>query len=184
MKESKLKPWKTLSTENLLDSRWLRVDKETCELPTGKVISDFYTIWQPDWVLILAEDAQGRFLMERQYRQGTHSISLEFPAGIIDKGETPLEAAKRELQEECAHGGGAWKFLREFPMNPDRHRGRFFVVSATGVLPSGNTHFDSTENIETLFYSKEQVLAAIRSCEMNHPHQIASFLLYLDMYKR
>ena len=176
--KTKDKTWKTISSMPLLDSRWLRVDKEVCELPDGKVIDDFYTLWQPDWVLILARDADGKWIMTRQYRHGTHSVALEFPAGIIDKGEAPLDAAHRELQEECAFAGGTWKYLREFPMNPDRHRGRYFVVLADGVSKQGETHFDATEDIDSLRLSTEEVLEKMRNGEMNHPLQIAAFLLY------
>ena len=139
----KLSNWKILDSETLLDSRFLKVNKEMCELPDGKIIPDFYTLWQPDWVLVLAQNADGFWLMERQYRHGTGKVSLEFPAGIVEAGEAPIDAAKRELQEECAFGGGSFEFLAELPMNPDRHRGRFFVVRATGVVQSGETHFDS-----------------------------------------
>ena len=92
-----------MSSEFLVDAPWLKVAKETCELPNGKVIDDFYTLWQPDWVLILARTAEGKWVMTEQYRHGTGKIALEFPAGIIDKGETPEEAAIRELQEECGY---------------------------------------------------------------------------------
>ena len=98
-----MKPWKLLSSEFLVDAPWLKVAKETCELPNGKVIDDFYTLWQPDWVLILARTTEGKWVMTEQYRHGTGKIALEFPAGIIDKGETPEEAAIRELQEECGY---------------------------------------------------------------------------------
>ena len=98
-----MKPWKLLSSEFLVDAPWLKVAKEKCELPNGKVIDDFYTLWQPDWVLILARTTKGKWVMTEQYRHGTGKIALEFPAGIIDKGETPEEAAVRELQEECGY---------------------------------------------------------------------------------
>ena len=98
-----MNPWKLLKTEYLVDAPWLKVAKETCELPNGKVIDDFYTLWQPDWVLILARTAEGKWVMTEQYRHGTGKIALEFPAGIIDKGETPEQAALRELQEECGY---------------------------------------------------------------------------------
>jgi 8-oxo-dGTP pyrophosphatase MutT (NUDIX family) len=172
------KNWRTVSSKPILDSRWLRVNQEVCELPNGKVINDFYTLWQPDWVLILARDTEGKWIMTRQYRHGIHAESLEFPAGIIDKGETPLEAAVRELQEECAFAGGNWTLLREFPMNPDRHRGRFFVVLAEGVSLQGKTRLDETEDIEVFRFSSEEIENKMRSGEMVHPHQIAAFLLY------
>ncbi len=178
MCEHKLMPWKVLGSESLLDTRFLKVQRETCELSNGTIIPDFYTVWQPDWVLVLAQDAEGLWLMERQYRHGTRKISLEFPAGIVESGEDPVGAARRELQEECAFAGGCFEFLAELPINPDRHRGRFLVVRAAGVLPSGETHFDSSENIETLRFSTEEVLKRMRSGEIDHPHQIAAFFLY------
>ena len=178
MSMNKKKAWRTVASKPLLDSRWLRVNQETCELPNGKIIDDFYTLWQPDWVLILARDIEGKWIMTHQYRHGIHAESLEFPAGIIDPGETPLEAAQRELQEECAFAGGRWTFLREFPMNPDRHRGRFFVVLADGVTANGKTKFDDTEDIDSLRLTTEEIEEKMRSGEMVHPHQIAAFLLY------
>ena len=52
------KAWQFLSKKTILDSRWLRVDQEKCLLPNGKVIDDFYTMSQPDWVLILARTTE------------------------------------------------------------------------------------------------------------------------------
>lgn len=173
-----LTPWKTLSAEPILDTSYLNVEKERCELPSGTVISDFYTLWQPDWVLILASTAKGEWILESQYRHGVKKVSLEFPAGIIDAKESPIEAARRELQEECAYGGGTFECLAEMPVNPDRHRGRFFVVRAKGVSPQGSTRFDPGEDIETRLYSTASVLQKMRSGEMFHPHQIAAFFLY------
>lgn len=187
-----MKPWKLLKTEYLVDAPWLKVAKETCELPNGKVIDDFYTLWQPDWVLILARTAEGKWVMTEQYRHGTGKIALEFPAGIIDKGETPEQAALRELQEECGYGldssttpialcapGSAQndtiRFIGTFPVNPDRHRGVFHVVFIDGVVKNGSTHFDSTEDIESLELSDEELQKKMADGTFNHPLQIAGY---------
>ena len=66
-----MKPWKLLDSEFLVNAPWLKVAKEKCELPNGKVIDDFYTLWQPDWVLILARTTEGKWVMTEQYRHGT-----------------------------------------------------------------------------------------------------------------
>lgn len=187
-----MNPWKLLKTEYLVDAPWLKVAKETCELPNGKVIDDFYTLWQPDWVLILARTAEGKWVMTEQYRHGTGKIALEFPAGIIDKGETPEQAALRELQEECGYGldssttpialcapGSAQndtiRFIGTFPVNPDRHRGIFHVVFIDRVVKGGSTHFDSTEDIESLELSDEELQKKIADGTFNHPLQIAGY---------
>ena len=182
-----------MDSEFLVDAPWLKVAKEKCELPNGKVIDDFYTLWQPDWVLILARTTDGKWVMTEQYRHGTGKIALEFPAGIIDKGETPEEAAVRELQEECGFclregrfplgggndsaGGGHDNitYLGSFPVNPDRHRGKFHVVFIDGVERLGKTHFDETEDIETFLYTDEEFQAKIADGSFDHPLQIAGY---------
>ena len=175
-----MKLWKLLDSKYLVDAPWLKVAKETCELPNGKVIDDFYTLWQPDWVLILARTADGNWVMTEQYRHGTGKISLEFPAGILNKGETPVQAALRELQEECAYAGNGdnAKFIGTFPVNPDRHRGVFHVVFVDGVKRAGSTNFDSTEEIETRELSDEDLQKKMADGTFNHPLQMAGYLKY------
>ena len=67
----------------------------------------FHLLEAPDWVNVVpvVPDAQGRrcFLMVRQYRQGIRRITVEFPAGLIEAGETPAAAAGRELFEETGY---------------------------------------------------------------------------------
>jgi len=203
-----MKPWKMLNSELLVDAPWLKVAKETCELPNGKVIDDFYTLWQPDWVMILARTVEGNWVMTEQYRHGTGKIALEFPAGIIDKGETPEQAAIRELQEECGYVvtnkanmatpqqvrgdkdafdesfdesgdpgtvAGVTKYLGNFPVNPDRHRGRFHVVFIDGVERLGNTSFDDTEDIESWTISDEELQEKMANGTFDHPLQMAGY---------
>ena len=189
-----MKPWKLLNTEYLVDAPWLKVAKEKCELPNGKVIDDFYTLWQPDWVLILARTAEGKWVMTEQYRHGSGKIALEFPAGIIDKGETPEQAALRELQEECGYSLDERRETRDergetrderslvylgvFPVNPDRHRGKFHVVFIDGVIKNGSTHFDSTEEIESCEMSDEELQKKMADGSFNHPLQMAGYLKF------
>lgn len=173
-----MKPWKLLDTEYLVNAPWLKVAKEKCELPNGKVIDDFYTLWQPDWVMILARTVEGKWVMTEQYRHGTGKIALEFPAGIIDKGETPEQAAIRELQEECGYGLDERRpitYLGSFSVNPDRHRGRFHVVFFDGVERIGNTSFDDTEDIESFTLSNEELQEKMANGTFDHPLQIAGY---------
>lgn len=170
-----MKPWKLLDTEYLVDAPWLKVAKEKCELPNGKVIDDFYTLWQPDWVLILARTAQDNWVMTEQYRHGSQAIELEFPAGIINKGETPEQAALRELQEECGYGAKAAKYLGSLPVNPDRHRGKFHIVFIDGVVKAGGTHFDSTEDIESFELSDDELQKKMADGTFCHPLQMAGY---------
>lgn len=60
----------------------------------------FYIYSSSDGVLACLLDDLGNFLLVRQYRQNINSYTLEFPAGGVEKGETPMEAIKREVREE------------------------------------------------------------------------------------
>lgn len=70
----------------------------------------FFLLDAPDWITVipLIIDSKGIdcFLMVEQFRHGNDKITLEFPAGMIDKGELPVIAAKRELLEETGYAAG------------------------------------------------------------------------------
>ncbi len=77
--------------------------------PNGEVGS-FYLLDAPDWVTVISLMTNSKgidcFLMVEQYRHGSDEITYEFPAGMVDKGELPLIAAKREVLEETGYAAG------------------------------------------------------------------------------
>ena len=94
------KKWKIISREEVLGSRWYQVFKETVQLPTGKILDDYYVRDGVRAVLIVARTSDGKYILTSQYKHGAQTIVLEFPAGHIDADEDALTAAKRELREE------------------------------------------------------------------------------------
>ena len=79
----------------------------------------FYLLDAPAWVNVVAvvRDAAGEecFLMVRQYRHGAERVTLEFPAGLVDAGEDPGQAARRELLEETGHLAGELRLSGRSP---------------------------------------------------------------------
>ena len=92
--------WETVSSEYLFRRPWLTVRHDQVRLPDGRINPEFYVLEYPDWVNVIAVTEDGEFVMERQYRHGLGKTCYEIPAGVMEKGETPLEAAQRELKEE------------------------------------------------------------------------------------
>ncbi len=94
------------------------VDKES---PDGND-SNFYLLNSPDWVTVipLIKDDRGYecFLMVEQYRHGSDKVTLEFPAGMIDHGELPENAALRELLEETGYVAGKITEIGAVSPNP------------------------------------------------------------------
>jgi ADP-ribose pyrophosphatase len=60
---------------------------------------------------VLARTPDGRFIINKEYRHPTGKWLLGLPGGRIDPGESPLEAAKRELLEEAGYGNGTYRLL-------------------------------------------------------------------------
>jgi ADP-ribose pyrophosphatase len=78
----------------------LSVWREKVALPDGREIDDYFEISLPDFVVVVAVTAEDRAVMLKGYKHGARRPCLTFPGGLIEPGEGPEEAARRELREE------------------------------------------------------------------------------------
>ena len=90
----------------------------------------------PPSVTIVAV-ADDEIVVVRQPRAGAGGETLELPAGCLEKGETPEEAAARELEEECGLAAGAWRKLGSFWAAPDYSTEHVTVFEATRLVQVG-----------------------------------------------
>src|SRR5688572_27194494 len=103
-------------TEQTLDSRlafegtFLRVYVDTVRSADGHVGTREY-LRHPGAVMIIPLFSDGQVILERQFRYPMKRSMIEFPAGKIDAGETPLGCAKRELLEETGYQAARWSYL-------------------------------------------------------------------------
>lgn len=106
MKKSE-KRWKLIKSKPIFETKWMSVYSNDYELPDGKIVKDYYHLARPNYVVIVAIDGENRIIVEKNYRRGVDDFVYELPAGWIDEGETPKEAAERELKEETGYVGEA-----------------------------------------------------------------------------
>lgn len=149
--------WKVLKSEYLIKRPWLTARKDFIELPDGRQNDEYYVLEYPDWVNVIAITDDGSFVMERQYRHGLGNTCYELPCGVIEEGETPLEAAKRELQEETGFGGGEWSKLMYLSPNPGSQNNLSHTYVAIGVKKIYEQKFDATEDIAVHLLKVEQM---------------------------
>ena len=99
-----------LDGETVFDGRLLKVQRDTVRLPNGATTIREHIV-HPGAVMILPVLPNGDLVMERQFRYPLGCDVIEFPAGKLDAGEAPLQAAQRELQEETGYWAQRWEFL-------------------------------------------------------------------------
>ena len=84
--------------------------------------ASFYLLQAPAWVNVVpvleGEPGAERLLMVRQYRQGIQRTTVEFPAGLVEPGEDPQEAAVRELAEETGYRARSLRRIGHVAPNP------------------------------------------------------------------
>lgn len=101
--DKQIKPWKTLSSSKALDEKWFPIRKDKVQLPSGRIVDDYFVWESPPIVVVVPVTPEGNFVLVQQYRHARKLISLQPPAGIVEPGETLEAAAKRELMEEAGY---------------------------------------------------------------------------------
>ena len=103
-------------------------------------------IEHPETVIVVAvEDDQ--IALVRQSRPGADGTTLELPAGCLEEGEAPEEAAVRELEEECGLAAGSWRRLGSFWAAPAYSTELVHVFEATELLEIGSPGLDEDEEL-------------------------------------
>jgi 8-oxo-dGTP pyrophosphatase MutT (NUDIX family) len=151
----------------------LRADR--CELPSGLVLDPYYVAEEKEWVHVFAQDEHGAVLIVRQFRYPVGAVCAELPGGIVDPGETELDAARRELLEETGHVAERWTPVGQAYANAGRQTNRVHVFRAQGLSRHGPQCLDASEDITFEFASVAQIQAMIDGFEFSQAMHIASF---------
>lgn len=142
----------------------------------------FVVIDSPDWANVVAvvQDRQGRdcFLMVRQYRQGGRCLSLEFPGGLVDPGESPAIAAARELEEETGYRAERLVPLGWINPNPAIMTNRCTTFAGLGLEKNAEQKLDENEILDTLLVPVEELEREMGSGLHTHAIMVTALFFY------
>lgn len=145
--------WASEKPERIFKCPIFEVSKVRRESQDGR-IGDFITVDCPEWVVIIPifkdEDGVTRVIVEQQYRHGSDSVTREFPAGLVEKDEDALTAAKRELLEETGLVAGKVTLLGNLSPNNAFMSNRQYFFLAEDLEKVSGQNLDQNEEIDIL----------------------------------
>lgn len=168
--------WQEHGKKELLKTVVLTVNEVFSRGPDGTE-GKYIVMDAPDWVIVVPE-IDGKFITVRQWRHGNRSLSTEFPGGVINRGEKPEDAAKREMEEETGYKAGRLVYLGCANPNPALMSNRVHFFAATDLVSTGAQHLDEDEFVEYEQIPTEEVYEKIGSEEYPHALMMSALLKY------
>jgi ADP-ribose pyrophosphatase len=126
---------------------------------------------------MMAVDEQNRVLLVRQYRLPAADFLWELPAGRLDPGEEPRDAAIRELKEETGYEASEWTELASYFPSPGFLQEKMTVFLARHLTEGAQNTMDD-ERIETRWFERDELDRMIGNREIRDGKTICGFLLW------
>lgn len=168
-------PWKKQGVARLGEFRIFDLHLERYVSPRTGVEIGATIVAAPDWVNIVALTSDSKCVLIRQFRFGTELMTLEIPGGMIDPGEAPLLAARRELREETGYVASRWTQIGRFAPNPAFQRNYLHTFLAEGCVIEGELEQDPSEDIEVVLRTEAEVDALLADGSIDHALVVIAF---------
>ena len=141
----------------------------------------YYALRMQDYITVVALTNQNDLILVRQFRPAVERYTLELPSGHVEKGETPADAARRELAEECGFNAPKLELLGTLLSDTGRNENRLWCYLAAGATPmSGN--FVPEPGVERILLPSKKLPELIASAEFDHALHLAALMMVVVKY--
>ncbi len=159
--------WETLASRVAYECAGFEIVNERVRLPDGTETAFDYLSESPSVVVVpfLADEPDTVVTIE-EWREAVERLNYGLPAGGFEPGESPTEAARRELREETGYAAGPVEHLVSVEPANGYADSVFHYVLARGCEPAGEQRLDDDETIAVGTAAVEELLAAVRDGEL------------------
>ena len=140
---------------------WLAVEAKEVSIGDAEQAT-YYSVRTYDYMAVLAVTDTGKIPLVRQFRPALEVRSLELPAGLVEPGEVPVDAARRELLEETGCNAGAIELLGALDLDAGRMQTTQWAFFAPDARVVTARLTGEEEDIDVMFVSPDELIALIR----------------------
>ncbi|MBQ4650467.1 MAG: NUDIX hydrolase [Firmicutes bacterium] len=171
---------KTLETQRIYEGKIINLRRDKVTVENGTSYREI--VEHNGGAVLAAVTDDGKMVMVRQYRKPAERVMLEVPAGKIDKGETPLETAARELKEETGYTPSNVEYLTEFYPSVGYSEEVLYLYLCTG-LTAGETCPDENEALDVLTMDVEELYRMVMNAEICDAKTIVAILMVKSLFE-
>jgi ADP-ribose pyrophosphatase len=171
---------KTLSKEQIYKGKIIDLYVEEVELPNQKT-SKREIVKHPGAVAVLAVTKEGKIVMVEQFRKPLEKTIIELPAGKLEKGEEPLECARRELLEETGYSCENMISIGSFYTSPGFADELIYLFFTDTLIQKGEQMTDEDEFVNVIEVSISEAKELMKN-EKIHDAKTAYGVLYMELY--
>jgi len=165
---NEIAPWLSTSRQTIAETRIFDLVKRQMRRDGDDREADFYFIDAPDWVNVVALTDDDELVLIEQWRHAREHVTLEIPGGTVDPGESPREAAERELAEETGYRARQWARLGDIEPNPAILTNRCHTWLALGATKEQEPDFDGNEHCVTVLRPFSDAMKLVKAGEITH----------------
>ena len=151
---------------------------DTARSPRTEREHDFYVLDTSDWVSVIPITGDHKVVMVKQYRHGTREVTLETPGGLMELGDNPEAAVRRELLEETGYQSSEYSKIGFLHPHPALFNNRLHIFSALDVKKVSEGNQDDAEDIEVVLVPLAEIPDLITEGIITHALVVAGFYYY------
>jgi len=150
--------WNVLDSKYILQRPWATLRVDRLEMPNGQIKEEYYVLEYPTWVNMIAITEDEQLIFVKQYRHGAKEVMIELSAGVVEAGEDPEFAARRELLEETGYAFKDCQYICKLYANPATSGNLTYTYLLTAGQKIQEQELDDSEDIEVVLMNKEEAM--------------------------
>jgi ADP-ribose pyrophosphatase len=179
-----IKPWIKTDSKPAGNFRIFTIRQDFKISPRTGEPHNFFVLDSADWVNVIAVTPEHELVMIEQYRQGTNTVELEIPGGIIDaKDASPLAAGIRELREETGYEGEQAQMIGRIFPNPAIMSNTCHTLLVQNSRLKHPLEWDQGEDIITRLVPVADIPKLVASGQIRHSLVVVA-LYHFELWQR